>query len=60
VEFLNIINKEIEKPHIVVISGNEDEEIARGFLRNGAVDYIKKPINLERLELIIRTLSFCS
>jgi DNA-binding response OmpR family regulator len=59
-EFLEIINTRTEKPHIVVISGNEDEDLAREFLKKGAVDYIKKPINLERLELIIRTLTVCS
>jgi len=44
-------------PLIVVISGNEDERLAIEFLKEGAMDYIKKPVDLEKLDIIIRTLT---
>lgn len=45
-----------EQPGIgfVMITGNEDEEVARACLRMGAFDYISKPVNLDALENTIK------
>lgn len=59
-EFMKLLDRMNEKPYVIVISGNEDEEIAKELLRDGAVDYIKKPIDLQRLETLIKTFSFLS
>lgn len=45
------------KAKIVIISGNETEELARKMLEKGAIDYLKKPINFTQLENITRVLS---
>jgi len=38
----------------MMITGNEDEEVARACLRAGAFDYVSKPLNLASLENSIR------
>lgn len=42
---------------IIVVSGNETEEIAKRMITNGAFDYIKKPINFKQLETIFKVIS---
>ena len=46
----------LEQPEtgFVMITGNEDEEVARACLRMGAFDYISKPVNLVALENTIK------
>lgn len=39
---------------VAMITGNEDEEVAKACLNSGAFDYIQKPINLEMLAEIIK------
>lgn len=39
---------------IIMITGNEDEELARACLQLGAFDYAQKPLNLATLEKSIR------
>jgi len=34
---------------VIIVSGQADAELARATLRRGAVDYIRKPIDLEHL-----------
>ncbi len=41
-------------PPIILITGVPDIEIAVDAMKNGALDYITKPITLERLELTIK------
>ncbi|OJX41503.1 MAG: hypothetical protein BGO78_01885 [Chloroflexi bacterium 44-23] len=41
-------------PPIILITGVPDIEIAVDAMKNGALDYITKPIKLERLELTIK------
>ncbi|MBI5742948.1 MAG: response regulator [Elusimicrobia bacterium] len=38
----------------VMITGNDDEEVARASLKIGAFDYIEKPVNLEQLGNILK------
>ena len=38
---------------IVMLTGNADEELARRFLRRGALDYVSKPFQLDTLERIV-------
>ena len=38
----------------MMITGNEDEEVARACLRAGAFDYVSKPLNLSSLENSIK------
>ena len=45
---------------VVVMSGLNDEEIARQAIRRGAFDYIHKPFNLRDLQERILDRIFCS
>jgi DNA-binding response OmpR family regulator len=38
----------------IMLSGNEDEEIARACMKIGAFDYLAKPVNMATLETIVR------
>jgi FixJ family two-component response regulator len=38
---------------VVVVSGYADQEVARRTLRNGAVNYVTKPFNLDVLREVI-------
>jgi DNA-binding response OmpR family regulator len=40
---------------IVMLTGNANEELARSFLRRGALDYVSKPFQLETLERVVAT-----
>ena len=43
---------------IVMVTGNNDIEIGRQCLEDGAADYVSKPINLAVLERTVKTLMF--
>ncbi len=45
---------EMPETGFMMITGNEDEEVARECLRSGAFDYVSKPINLETLGTAIK------
>lgn len=46
--------RELPKPPgVIMISGNDDVEIARECMKEGACDYIAKPLNFEYLELSV-------
>lgn len=60
IDILNYLNSSGKKINVVMITGNEDEEVARQTLKLGAVDYFKKPINLKNLELLIKTVELGS
>lgn len=53
-DVLKDIGPEMPGTGIIMITGNEDEEIARACLRLGAVDYVPKPVNLDALAERIR------
>ena len=38
---------------VVMLTGNDDETLARQLLRAGAFDYVPKPFRLDRLEQVI-------
>jgi DNA-binding response OmpR family regulator len=40
---------------VVMLTGNGDEELARGLLRAGAFDYVRKPFQLDVLERVVAT-----
>jgi DNA-binding response OmpR family regulator len=40
---------------VVMLTGNGDEELARGLLRAGALDYVRKPFDLRLLEQVVAT-----
>lgn len=49
VEVLRTLVAEMPSAGVIMITGNEDEGVARDCLRLGAVDYVSKPINLDAL-----------
>ncbi|MDD2806719.1 MAG: response regulator [Elusimicrobiales bacterium] len=49
VEVLGTLFRELPGTGIVMLSGNDSEEVARGCLTLGAFDYFSKPVNLEAL-----------
>lgn len=54
VDVLETLSREMPGTGIMMISGNEDEEIARECLSKGAFDYVSKPPNLGALEELIK------
>jgi len=40
---------------VVMLTGNADEDLARSFLRRGALDFVAKPFKLSMLEQVIAT-----
>ncbi|PIS28447.1 MAG: hypothetical protein COT43_06340 [Candidatus Marinimicrobia bacterium CG08_land_8_20_14_0_20_45_22] len=46
IEFLKQIKKNTPKIHVIMVTGLADKEIALEALKNGAADYICKPIDL--------------
>lgn len=49
IEVLKELAPEMPSAGFIMVTGNEDEEIARSCLRLGAFDYISKPVDLEVL-----------
>lgn len=54
VDVLETISREMPDTGIMMISGNDNEEIARECLRKGAFDYLPKPPDLDALERIVK------
>ena len=54
IEVLKELAEELPGIGFIMITGNEDEEVARACLRMGAFDYIPKPVNLAALENTIK------
>ncbi len=54
IEVLKELAAELPNTGFIMITGNEDEEVARACLRMGAFDYISKPVNLSSLENTIK------
>lgn len=53
-EVLRELSTELPETGFLMITGNEDEEVARTCLNSGAFDYIQKPVNLDILANIIK------
>jgi DNA-binding response OmpR family regulator len=54
VEVLETLTRELPDTGVVMISGNDDEAIAKDCLIKGAFDYIPKPPNMEALEALVK------
>jgi two-component system, chemotaxis family, CheB/CheR fusion protein len=54
VSVLHELVPELSETGFMMITGNDDEEVARECLRSGAFDYVSKPINLEALGTAIK------
>lgn len=54
VELLEELREKSPLTGVIMITGNEDEDVARRCLENGAFDYLSKPLNLCALETIIK------
>jgi len=55
VEVLKELTRTRPGTGVLMITGNDDEELARECLKNGAFDYLAKPVNLAALGTLIRT-----
>ena len=42
-----------ESMAVVMLSGTDDEDLARSLLQAGAFDYVRKPFNFERLDHVV-------
>jgi DNA-binding response OmpR family regulator len=51
---LRELAEELPGTGYMMITGNEDEEVAKACLNSGAFDYIQKPVNLDMLGQIIK------
>lgn len=54
VSVLKELAQEIPGTGFIMITGNEDKEVARECLELGAFDYVTKPINMDVLQKIIK------
>jgi len=54
VDVLQTLTERLPDTGVMMVSGNEDEEIARACLSKGAFDYTAKPPNLDALEGAVR------
>ncbi|OGS07284.1 MAG: hypothetical protein A2270_08645 [Elusimicrobia bacterium RIFOXYA12_FULL_51_18] len=55
VEVLRELSQEMPETGFIMITGNEDDEVARECLELGAFDYVSKPVNLATLCGIIKS-----
>ncbi|NLI09530.1 MAG: response regulator, partial [Elusimicrobia bacterium] len=55
IEALEEIISQDPSSAVMMITGNDEEDLARLCLKKGAFDYISKPINLKNLEISIKT-----
>jgi two-component system chemotaxis response regulator CheY len=55
IEVLKHIYGNDRNANVIMITGNDEEYIAKESLKLGAFDYISKPINLKNLEISIKT-----
>lgn len=58
VEVLETLTREMPGTGIMMISGNDDEEIAKDCLLRGAFDYVPKPPDLAALESVVKNRLF--
>ncbi len=53
-ELLEYVNRHLPSVPFVVLSGHADFDYAREALRNGAMDYVLKPITEEKIESVLQ------
>ena len=53
VEVLKHLRRDPPTLPVVIMSGNEDVEVARATLRDGAFDYLGKPFRIEALARVV-------
>jgi len=53
VEVLDHLRRDRPTLPVVIMSGNEDVEVARATLRAGAFDYLGKPVSLEAIARVV-------
>lgn len=54
IEIFNLINKKNPLLPIIIISGQSNIKVAVDFIKNGAYDFIEKPIDAERLLVTLK------
>lgn len=54
-EVLELVKQEKHKAIVIVISGDIQPEARERVMKLGALEFIKKPINQEKLEEVLRT-----
>jgi DNA-binding NtrC family response regulator len=52
-QLLQRIRQDHPTIRVIVVSGVEDEILARSTLRQGAFDYVRKPFRLDRLDAVV-------
>jgi CheY-like chemotaxis protein len=52
-EVLDHLRRDHPRIPVVILSGNEDANVARATLRSGAVDYMQKPFNITALARVV-------
>lgn len=55
IETLRDITSANPQSCVIMITGNEEEELAKECLKHGAFDYISKPINFKKLEIALKS-----
>jgi CheY-like chemotaxis protein len=53
IEVLDHLRRDHPGLPVIIVTGNEDEELARRTMRGGAFDYLSKPFTVEVLDRVV-------
>jgi len=53
IEVLDHLRRDHPNLPVIIVTGNEDEELARRTMRGGAFDYLSKPFTVEVLDRVV-------
>jgi CheY-like chemotaxis protein len=53
IEVLDHLRRDHPGLPVIIVTGNEDEELARRTMRGGAFDYVSKPFTVEVLDRVV-------
>jgi CheY-like chemotaxis protein len=53
VEVLDHLRRDHPNLRVVILTGNENVEVAKSTLRSGAFDYVRKPFSIDVLERVV-------
>jgi len=53
IEVLDRLRRDYPSLPVIIVTGNEDEELARRTMRGGAFDYVSKPFTVEVLDRVV-------
>jgi CheY-like chemotaxis protein len=53
IEVLDHLRRDYPSLPVIIVTGNEDEELARRTMRGGAFDYVSKPFTVEVLDRVV-------